>query len=64
MLPLGTICKTRAKEIDVRPLWSRCGDRELFWILIGCVLLLVFGLNTFAGAAPLDLITSTNAGTF
>ncbi len=38
----------------MKPLWSRCGDRELFWILMGCVLLLVFGLNRFVGAAEPD----------
>lgn len=37
----------------MRTLLNRCGDRELFWVMIGLFLLLVLGFNSFAGAAPI-----------
>ena len=32
---------------------NKCGDREVFWVLIGLLLLFVISLNTYAGAATL-----------
>jgi len=31
---------------------KHCSDRQLVWLMIGLLLLLVLGLNTFAGSDP------------
>jgi hypothetical protein len=36
----------------VRTWFNRCGDRELFWVMMVLIVLFVFGLNALAGAAP------------
>jgi hypothetical protein len=48
----------------VRMLLRKCGDRELFWLLLALVALIVFGVKEFAGAAsttpgPNDLALAT-----
>ena len=35
----------------MRTLLNKCGDRELFWVMLGLIALIVFGVKGFAGAA-------------
>jgi hypothetical protein len=47
----GTALTGARRGHAVRTWLHKCGDRELFWMMMALIGLLVLGLNTFAGAA-------------
>jgi hypothetical protein len=44
-------CEQQEKDAVMRKWFDRCGDRELFWVMIALIGLIVFGMNALAGPA-------------
>jgi hypothetical protein len=46
----GLLPDMATRTLIVRIWLHKCGDREILWVMIGLFVLLVLGLNSFAGA--------------